>query len=115
MLEPENAQAFVDEYLDVPIDLRSALWLASANDVSAMPAPLLDRMLVVEVPWPNRDGSRILAVAIAASVLAKSGLEGVADDALDAIVHLSPRRMRRALEMACGFAASGARPDGHRQ
>ena len=58
-LEPENARAFVDEYLDIPIDLGSALWLASANDVSAMPTPLLDRMLVVEVPWPDRDGARL--------------------------------------------------------
>ena len=109
-LEPENARAFVDEYLDIPIDLGSALWLASANDVSAMPTPLLDRMLVVEVPWPDRDGARLLAAAIAASVLAQGGLEGVEDEALEAIVDLAPRRMRRVLEMACGFAAAADRP-----
>ena len=108
-LEPENARSFVDEYVDVPIDLRSALWLASANDVSAMPTPLLDRMLVVDVPWPDRDGARILAEAVAAGVLDRSGLEVVADGALDALLDLSPRRMRRVLEMACGFAAAGRR------
>ena len=110
-LEPENARAFVDEYVDVPIDLRSALWLASANDVSAMPTPLLDRMLIVDVPWPDRDGARILAEAVAAGVLDRSGLEVVADGALDALLDLSPRRMRRVLELACGFAAAGRRFD----
>ena len=108
-MEPENARAFVDEYVDVPVDLRSALWLASANDVSTMPTPLLDRMLVVDVPWPDGDGARILAEAVAAGVLDRSGLEVVADGALDAILDLSPRRMRRVLEMACGFAAAGRR------
>ncbi len=109
-LEPENSRAFVDEYLDFPIDLRSALWLASANDVSAMPTPLLDRMLVVEVPWPDRDGARLLAEAIAAAVLDRSGLKEVAPNALDALLDLAPRRMRRVLELAAGYAAAGRRP-----
>jgi ATP-dependent Lon protease len=108
-LEPENARAFVDEYVDVPIDLRSALWLASANDASAMPTPLVDRMLVVDVPWPDREGARRVAAAIATDMLARSGLEEVVDDAIDAIVHLAPRRMKRVLELAAGFAASDRR------
>ncbi len=109
--------AIVNEYVDVPIDLRSALWLATANDVAAMPAPLLDR-IVVDVSWPDRDGSRVLAEAVAAGVLERSGLEVVADDALDALLQLSPRRMRRvrrALELAMrdrrcrpGFVATSA-------
>ena len=65
VLEPENARNFVDEYLDVPIRLDQALWLASANDIQAIPPPLLSRMLVVEVPRPtdragedDREGGR---------------------------------------------------------
>ena len=108
-LEPENAATFVDEYIDVPIDLRSALWVASANTTSTIPPPLLDRMLVVEVPSPDRTGALILADAVAGGVLAQSGLASVADDALVALLDLSPRRMRRVLELACGFAASGGR------
>ncbi len=42
-LEPENARAFVDEYLDVPIRLDHALWLASANATATIPPPLLSR------------------------------------------------------------------------
>ncbi len=108
-LEPENARAFVDEYLDVPIDLRSALWLASANDASVVPTPLVDRMLVVDVPWPDREGARRVAAAIATDMLVRSGLDDVVDDAIDAIVHLAPRRMKRVLELAAGFAASDRR------
>lgn len=108
-LEPENARAFVDEYVDVAVDLRSALWLASANDLSAIPQPLLDRMLVVEVPWPDRDAAGLIADAVAAEVLARSGLGRVAEDALDRLRDLAPRRMRRVLELACGFAAEERR------
>ena len=109
-LEPENSRTFTDEYLDFPIDLRSALWLASANDMSRMPTPLLDRMLVVEVPWPDQNGARLLAEAIAAAVLERSGLEEVAPEAIDALLDLAPRRMRRVLELASGYAAAGRRP-----
>ena len=108
-LEPENARAFVDEYFDVAVNLSHALWLASANDVSAVPKPLLDRMLVVEVPWPDRAGARRLADAIATTVLDRSGLQKVAPDALDPLQDLAPRRMRRVLELAAGFAAAERR------
>ncbi len=42
-------------YLDASIEMTSALWLASANEVSGMAAPLLDRVLVVDVPRPTRE------------------------------------------------------------
>ena len=108
-LEPENGRAFIDEYIDVPIDLSASLWLASANDVSAIPTPLLDRMLVVDVPWPDRAGARMLAEAVAADVLERRGFEAVAHGALEPILHLAPRRMRCALELGCGFAAARRR------
>ncbi len=74
-----------------------------------MPAPLLNRMLIVEVPWPDRDGARLLAAAIAENVLKQSGLAEVVDDALAVMVQLSPRHMCRILEIACGFAAAANR------
>ena len=108
-LEPANSQNFVDEYLDVAVDLRSALWIASANDPRSLPAPLLDRMLVVEVPWPDQDQARAIAVSIAETVCARTGIIGVKTCAVDAVLALSPRSMRRCLEMAAGYAASARR------
>ncbi len=110
-LEPENARSFTDAYLDAPVDLTSALWLASANDTGAMAAPLLDRMLVLDVPRPTREGARVVAEAIAREVVPDALPVGVRPDALELLLDLAPRRMRRALEMACSFAICALRWD----
>ena len=108
-LEAENSRVFVDEYLDVAIDLRSALWIASANDPRSLPRPLLDRLLIVEVPWPDQDQARAIAVSIAEDVCARTGMIGVKTCAVDAVLALSPWNMRRSFDMAAGYAASACR------
>ena len=50
LLDPAQNTAFVDRYAGVPIDLGEVLWIGTANDLEAMPAPLRDRMDVIEVP-----------------------------------------------------------------
>jgi ATP-dependent Lon protease len=116
LLEVKTATRFVDEFAELPIDASGAVWLATANDASRIPEPLLDRLTVYEIEAPDPAGSRAIAAAIYREIRnshdwGRHFPEAPSEPALDKLASMPPREMRRALQGAFGTAKLAGRSE----
>ena len=114
LLEVETATRFVDEFVELPIDASGAVWLATANDASRIPEPLLNRLTVYEIDAPDSDGSRRIALNIYSEIRnshdwGRQFPDAPSEATLDRLSALPPREMRRLIHGAFGTAKLAGR------
>ncbi|HXE60679.1 MAG TPA: endopeptidase La [Gemmatimonadaceae bacterium] len=111
VLDPAQNDTFTDHYLNVPFDLSEVLFIATANFIQNIPAPLLDRMEVVEFSgYTEREKAEIAKKYLIPRQLEESGLseKGVvfSDDAVMSVVSNYTRESGvRQLERQVGAVA----------
>lgn len=114
LLEPRSAREFRDEFAGFAVDASEVLWLATANDCSRLPVPLLSRFKVFDIAPP----SRAQALAIAGTLYQELSA-GIAHAPAHLpaswaaqCVECSVREMRSRMQQALGCAALRALRDG---
>ncbi|HMA03578.1 MAG: endopeptidase La [Gemmatimonas sp.] len=111
VLDPAQNDSFTDHYLNVPFDLSEVLFIATANFIQNIPAPLLDRMEVVDFSgYTEREKAEIAKTYLVPRQLEEAGLKdkGVSftDDAVMSIVTRYTRESGvRQLERQVGAVA----------
>ncbi|MCD8307951.1 MAG: endopeptidase La [Clostridia bacterium] len=80
VLDPAQNSTFRDRYIEIPYDLSKVLFITTANDMSTIPRPLLDRMEVVQLDGYTQEEKREIAKRYLVSKNAKKN--GLAEDAI---------------------------------
>ncbi|TID15779.1 hypothetical protein CANINC_004308 [Pichia inconspicua] len=91
LLDPEQNSTFLDNYMDVPIDLSKVLFVCTANTLSTIPGPLLDRMEVIEISGYIEDEKiKIAEKYLAPEAKKNTGLQNVnvelTEDAIKSLI-----------------------------
>lgn len=115
VLDPEQNHAFRDHYIEVPFDLSDVLFITTANTIDTIPAPLFDRMELIELPSYTREEKfQIAKRHLLARQLHKHGLSRrtlkVNDHALYDLIDFytreaGVRRLERQIAALCRKAA----------
>ena len=112
LLERDTALHFKDEFIDVDMDASHILWVATANDESAIPEPILNRMNVYEIERPDAEGSRRIALAVYRDLHDSHRWTFSAEPSesvLEKLATIPPRDMRKLLLDAFGTAKLAGR------
>jgi ATP-dependent Lon protease len=112
VLEPETSRRVEDVSLDVALDASLVMYVATANELRTLDAPLLSRFEVVQVGLPTPEERRESAARVVDIALARLGVQGavrVSPGCVALLEQYTPRVIGRAVERAVGAAVAGGR------
>lgn len=124
VLDTEQNVAFRDHYIELPFDLSDVLFLTTANDLSTVPRPLLDRMEVIELSSYTEEEKRQIALHhLLPKQMAKHGLQKgqlvISEKTLGLVIsrytrEAGVRRLEQLLAKICRKAAKHIADGGRR-
>lgn len=95
-LDPEQNHTFTDHYIDFPVDLSKVMFITTANDLGAIPGPLLDRMEVIELySYTHEEKFQIAKRHLIKKQIARHGLTAKNTKITDEALHLMIERYTR--------------------
>ena len=92
VLDGEQNSQFRDHYVEIPVDLSEVLFIATANDMHTIPAPLLDRLEIIEISsYTENEKMHIATEFLVEKQMKKNGLKegtlSISSGALKKIIH----------------------------
>ena len=115
VLDPEQNNTFVDNYIDTPFDLSRVMFITTANQLHTIPSPLRDRMEVLELPgYTTNEKTGIAKQYLIPRQLEAHGISNellsISDDAIRTVIEAytreaGVRNLERELGAICRKAA----------
>ena len=115
VLDPEQNHSFVDHYLNIPLDLSKVIFIATANTLDTIPAPLLDRMETIQLSgYTTIEKRHIAKQHLIPKQIRTNGLEKddvkLSDDVVDSVINQytresGVRNLEREIGSVCRYKA----------
>ena len=113
LLERYTAKTFKDECIPLPIDASHIIWIATANDIQRLSAPIKSRFDIFTIPSPNKEQKRSLIKGIYTATINNNSWgqyfdKDLSNDTIDSFSTLmsagAARDLRKSITLACSKA-----------
>lgn len=111
LLEPLTSREHKDRCAEIRVNAQNIIWIATANSLEGMSAPLLSRFQIVMVRKPDARAAVTIALSVTNAVTSQMGVavKPPSGECLQLLATLTPRTMRRIWTGAVGWCAAAGR------